>query len=391
MVEGVGLMEPMLPAAGERGLEDMAMELAKKGSALAGGMHPLLRRSIGDLVRSMNCYYSNLIEGHNTHPRDIDAALRDDFSAEPEKRNLQLEAKAHIEVQRMIDHGLAPEGVTSAGFFKWVHFEFCSRLPDELLWVENPDTGARLPVIPGQARTCEVAVGRHVPPLAAGLERFMARFGEAYDPENLSQLRQVIAIAASHHRFAWIHPFLDGNGRVGRLFSHAYFRHTGIGSSLWSISRGFARNVEAYKAALENADSPRRGDMDGRGSLSEQALLEFCEFFLKTCLDQVDFMTRLLSMEELLSRMEIHVKEEIAAKRLPKGAFALLREAVYAGEFRRGRAEEITGYQERQARDVLGQLVKREYLVSDSARGPVRLGFPLDAAARWLPRLYPVD
>jgi Fic family protein len=391
MIEDVALMEPMLPPAGVRELEDMAMELAKRAGALAGGMHPVLRQSIGDLVRSMNCYYSNLIEGHNTHPRDIDAALREEFSPEPERRNLQLEAKAHIEVQRMIDRGEAPRNIASVEFFKWVHYEFCSRLPDELLWVENPETGAKLPVIPGCIRTGEVAVGRHVPPRAEGLGRFLKRFGEAYNPESLSQVQQVIAIAASHHRFVWIHPFLDGNGRVVRLFSHAYFKHTGIGSSLWSISRGLARNVEAYKAALASADSLRRGDLDGRGSLSEGALLDFCKFFLATCLDQIEFMAHLLNMEELLNRMDIHVKEEVAAKRLPKGSFPLLREAVYAGEFKRGRAEEITGYQERQARDVLGQLIKRGYLVSDTERGPVRLGFPLDAAARWLPRLYPAD
>jgi Fic family protein len=53
----------------------------------------------------MNCYYSSLIENHNTTLIDIERALKDDFAKEPEKRNLQLEAKAHIEVQAMIDRG----------------------------------------------------------------------------------------------------------------------------------------------------------------------------------------------------------------------------------------------------------------------------------------------
>ena len=228
MKEPAALMEPMLPAQGLKELEDMAMELAKKGSALAGTLHPIVRQSLGDLVRSMNCYYSNLIEGHDTHPRDIDKALVDDLSDDPVRRNLQLEAKAHIEVQRMIDKGEAPPVIPSKEFLLWVHFEFGSRLPDDLLWIENPDTGEKLEVIPGEIRKSEVAVGRHIPPLAKNLDPFLTRFEQAYAPEKLSQVQQVIAIAASHHRLTWIHPFLDGNGRVARLYSHAWLLETEI-------------------------------------------------------------------------------------------------------------------------------------------------------------------
>ena len=387
--ETVALMEPMLPAHGQRELEDMAMELAKKGSALAGTLHPLVRQSIGNLVRSMNCYYSNLIEGHETLPRDIDKALAGDLSKDPGKRNLQLEAKAHIEVQRIIDRGAAPMLAPVQAFLLWIHREFCSRLPRELLRVENPDTHEILKVIPGELRTTEVSVGQHVPPLAENLNYFMRRFEEAYSPDNLSQVQQVIAVAASHHRLVWMHPFLDGNGRVARLYSHAYLLHTGIGSDLWSVSRGLARNVETYKSTLMAADVARRGDLDGRGALSHEELVNFCRFFLEACIDQVGFITRLLDVDRFLTRMEIHVREEVAGKRLPKGAFPLLREAFYSGEFRRGSAPEITGYQERQARGVLSRLLEKGYLTSLTERGPVRLGFPREAIERWLPALYP--
>ena len=170
--ETVASMEPMLPAQGQRELEDLAMELAKKGSALAGALHPVVRQSMGDLVRSMNCYYSNLIEGHDTHPRDIDKALAGDFSGQQKERNLQLEAKAHIEVQRMIDRGEAPMVFPAKAFLLWVHREFCSRLPQELLRVENPDTHKTREVIPGEWRTTEVSVGRHVPPWLRTLSIF---------------------------------------------------------------------------------------------------------------------------------------------------------------------------------------------------------------------------
>ncbi len=389
--EPVSMMEPLLPALGTKELEDLAMDLAKKGSALAGTLHPVVRRSIGELVLSMNCYYSNLIEGHDTHPREIDKALAGDFSHDPRQRDLQLEAKAHIEVQRLIDTGQAPPVKPSRDFMLWAHREFCSRLPEPLLWVEDPGTGKRLQVVPGEFRRTEVRVGAHVPPLAENLERFVRRFEEAYDPARLSQVQQVIAIAASHHRLLWIHPFLDGNGRVVRLLSHAWLRETGIGSSLWSVSRGLARNVAQYKTALMAADAPRKGDLDGRGNLSHAELVGFCRFFLEAAIDQIDFMAGLLDTDSVLTRMEIHVQEEVALKRLPKGSFALLREAWLAGAFKRGQAAAITGYQERAAREVLSRLLEARYLLSDNERGAVRLGFPVAAIERWLPRLYPAS
>jgi hypothetical protein len=66
-----------------------------------------------------------------------------------------------------------------------------------------------------------------------------------------------------------------------------------------------------------------------------------------------------------------------------------LREALIVGEFPRGKAPSITGYEERQARTVLTQLLGRGLLVADSPKAPVRLGFPIDVIERWFPRLYP--
>ena len=122
----------------------------------------------------------------------------------------------------------------------WLHREFCSRLPETMLWVENPHNHSRVRVEPGVPRDGEVEVGDHLPPSAAALPRFLARFDEVYDPRHLSKMRQIVAIAAAHHRFLWIHPFYDGNGRVTRLMSHAVLTRMGIGSSLWSVARGLA-------------------------------------------------------------------------------------------------------------------------------------------------------
>jgi len=382
-------MEPMLPSDG-KALEDMAFDLISNANALAGQIHPIVTESVGNLVRSMNCYYSNLIEGHDTHPRDIDRALHKDYSTEPRKRALQLEAVAHIEVQKAIDEGDAPKDFpASSTYAVWLHREFCRRLPDELLWVEDPETTRRIRLTPGALRDGEVVVGRHLPPPAVTLPEFLQRFEHVYSPQNLSKVRQVTAVAAAHHRFLWIHPFYDGNGRVARLMSHALLRRLGVGNSLWSVARGLARNVGDYKALLMAADDSRRGDLDGRGNLSQATLDNFCRFFLRVSNDQVAYMSSILQPSELLRRMEIYVEDETRAGRLPKGSFPLLREALLAGEFERGLAPALTGYKERMARTVVSKLLSAGLLVSRSHVARVRLGFPLAVVERWFPALYP--
>jgi len=385
----VSAFEPLLPPQGDTKLEELAVNLVAKANQLAGQLNPCVRTSVGDLVRSMNCYYSNLIEGHNTHPRDIDRALADDYSKDPARRALQREARAHIEVQRIIDAGEDPtDSPTRERYLRWVHFEFCRRLPAELLIVRCP-AGREVPVIPGELRTGDVEVGRHIPPPAEDLPQFLARYEQAYNPANLSATRRLIAIAAAHHRLLWMHPFFDGNGRVARLVSHATMLRNGVGSSSWSISRGLARTVERYKEGLMLADEPRRGDLDGRGALSTLRLREFCEYFLEVCIDQVIYMESLLQPPELLRRIKLYVDDEISANRLSKGSLALLREALLSGEVERGKAADLTGYQERRGREILAQLIKAGLLVSQGPRSPVRLGFPVNVVERWFPMLFP--
>lgn len=389
--EPFSLMEPMLPPEGHSILTDLVLDLVGKSNALAGMLHPKVQQSVGDLVRSMNCYYSNLIEGHDTHPRDIDRALDQDYSREPRKRALQKEAVAHIEVQRLIDQGQDPQvEPASVQYIRWLHKEFCDRLPDELLWVEDPDTKKRIRVLPGKLRDGMVAVGRHLPPRPENLGDFLTRFEEAYTRKGLSRVARILAVAAAHHRLLWIHPFYDGNGRVTRLMSYAMMSRLGLGNPLWSVARGLARRVGDYKRLLENADEPRTSDVDGRGTLSESALVEFCRYFLEVSIDQVQYMTSLLDPREFLNRMRVHVEEEVGAKRLPRNSFPLLREALLAGEFPRGRAPELTGYMERRARSVVSTLCRKGLLLSEGPKKPVRLGFPIDVVERWFPQLYPM-
>ena len=382
-------IQPMFPDDAARTLADLSADLLTKSRHQAEAMRPQTRQGVADLVRTMNCYYSNLIEGHRIMPRDIDDALRDSYSDDPKKKNLQLEARQHIETQKKIDSGdLFTENPASDQLLRGIHFEFFTGLPEEMLEISNPDTGKNVKVTPGSFRDDEVKVGQHIPPLHTEIPYFMELFSKTYDPSKLSKINSIIAVAASHHRLVWIHPFADGNGRVARLFSHAYFHKLGIGCSLWSISRGLARTASDYKMRLAAADDARHGDYDGRGALSDKQLFRFCSYFLECCIDQIDYMTQMIDPKSLEERIASYCLYEISAGNLPKTSDLVLRTVLTNGQLDRGEMPRITGYQERRARDVLTELIKKNLLVSTGPRKPVRLGFPVDVVDRWFPKLY---
>lgn len=389
--ESISLMEPMLPSPVPRVLEDLSVSLIEKSAGMAAQLNPLIQARVGELVRSMNCYYSNLIEGHNTSPRDIERALKDDFSNTPDKRDLQLEAKAHIEVQSLLDTDDFHTNIFSGEIIKWIHQQFYNRLPDSLCWAKNPDTEDKIRIIPGEFRHSDVIVGTHIAPTAENINIFLERFTEVYNFANLSRVNQIISIAAAHHKLLWIHPFYDGNGRVTRLLSHLAFRQTHVGNSLWSISRGLARNAQEYKNRLSMADSPREGDLDGRGNLSQKQLINFCEFFLNSAIDQVDFMQKLLALPALLDRIENFAQEQIRNKILPKGSNLILKEVLFKGCLERKDVARLTGYAERQNRTIISTLIKEGLLGTNSAYGDLYLKFPQQVVEFYFPQLYPLN
>jgi Fic family protein len=219
------------------------------------------------------------------------------------------------------------------------------------------------------------------------LPRFLERFQQVY--AHLGKADLLVATAAIHHRLLWMHPFLDGNGRVARLTSHALLLDILDTGGVWSIARGLARNVAEYKALLANCDRPRRNDLDGRGALSEEALAEFTRFFLTTCIDQVSFMEDLMQPDRLRSRILVWAEEEVRAGALPAKSGAILEAILYRGELPRGEVDGVVGTGDRQARRIVTALLDKRVLASNSPRAPLRLAFPAALASRWMPGLFP--
>jgi Fic family protein len=388
--ESIAAMEPMLVSASSRHrprIDDLAVELAGKAAGFRRSLPDGVRVALADLVRSMNCYYSNLIEGHDTHPVDIERALSGDYSDDTRNRDLQLEARAHIAVQRWIDEGgLAGRAATVDGL-REIHRRFCERLPDDLLWVEDPAGGEKVRVEPGAWRGRDVEVGRHLAVSPGAVGRFLQRFEEAFGRLGLSET--IAGAAAAHHRLLWIHPFTDGNGRVARLMSHATLSDALDTGGVWSIARGLARNVDAYKRHLAQCDLPRRNDLDGRGSLSEEALAGFTCFFLETCIDQIDFMDELTQPDRLRARILLWVEEEARLGNLPARASRILEAILYRGDLPRGEVAGVTGTTDRHGRRIVAALVEAGVVTSAGPRAGLRLAFPAALAGRWMPGLFP--
>jgi len=391
-LESPSRLEPCLLDTIPVKVMDRIANLTAAAERLGHRLHPQTTSNLADLVRVMNCYYSNLIEGHNTKPRDIERALANDLDGEESRRNLQVEARAHIHVQRMIDRryaeGSLPEPA-SVGFLHELHRAFYDEAPEAMLLIEG--TGRRFRMEPGAFRTelhHDVAVGRHIPPSSSRVEAFMRHFAQRYRLETMGKGGRIVAMAAAHHRLNYIHPFPDGNGRVSRLMSHAMGLAAGIGASgLWSVSRGLARGINSrqeYKQMMDHADMPRQGDLDGRGNLSQKALITFIDWFLDVCLDQVTFMSDLFEFDHLAGRLKLYVERQ----QLKPQAFHILERVLLQGEMPRGEAERITGLKERGARMVLARLVEQGILGSDTPKGWVSLRFPSDAVDVLFPRLF---
>jgi len=381
-------MEPMLPAPA--GLKDKAAEIWRSSAELKGAFPEKTLREIAGVVRSMNGYYSNLIEGHTTRPIEIEAALKKRFSLDSDERNRQMLHLAHLETLEEAENELtSTTRICSKEYLCRLHHGFCSRLPKELLITRDAD-GSLFETIPGELRATNVAVGRHIAPTHDKLDEFLKRFEEVYDPLVEDKPESLMAGAAAHHRLAWIHPFSDGNGRVSRLFTHLWFIRAGAGGNgLWTLSRGLARRIEKYKTLLDAADAKRRNDFDGRGYLSQSSLDEFCAFILETAGDQISFMKGMLSLPGLNNRIRGYCEIQERSGDLPRRTALLLPEIILKGEIPRGDVARLVDTSPRTAQALIGKLLEFGYLKSTSPKGKLSIGFPTEACSFFFPDLFP--
>lgn len=366
--------------------------LARMSGELAGRLPPSTRAALAQCLEGINSYYSNLIEGQGTRPIEAERALKRSLTErKPGKADdLASLAVAHIQTERWMRQCLKDEpGLDVAGrdFICALHQHFVDQLPESLRIVTGRNGEAAVNV-PGELRTRHVDVGTHLAPPPEEVPGLLAAFSETW--QRLPKTPAHLLLA--HHRLAWIHPFLDGNGRVARLLSTAMLAKYGFeADGLWSLSRGLAKRKDRYYEHLAIADSERRGDYDGRGALSLQGATQFANFMLETCEDQIGFMAARLQIEHVKDRVARFCAERKLVLGRDERAAPLLIEAMFMGKLERGAVPRLLGLGERAARAVLSECVEDGLLTASSHRGDLTPMFPVYAAAYLFPHLFEID
>ena len=382
--DSIRQFEPLLPKQRIAELQAQTLEIEEKSSRLGKGIHLTTINSIQELVRSMNSYYSNRIEGQSTHPANIERALARDFSDKPDIAKLQRVAIAYIDAEKELEHinGRGLENTLRSSILIQAHRALYQKLDS----LDRAIPEGRV-IEPGQIRQEQVTVGNHIPPIWSSIPNFLNRMDEVYAKQAPSH-QGLIYIACAHQRAMWVHPFLDGNGRAVRLQTHLSMLD--ITNGLWSMNRGLARNREAYYAYLSGADDPRHGDLDGRGNLSEKMLHEWCQWFIGIAHDQVSFMDKMLNLSEMRKNLEALISFRSSQdKEVRREAIVPLYHLYLAGPTKRGDFLQMTGLGERTARSLLSRLLKTGVVTSANHKAPIQLAFSLDSLQFLLPNLYP--
>jgi Fic family protein len=387
-------MHPLLPSEAKLdSLRPLAAEVIGQAKDLAAHGMPHLRDLLREALRPMNSYYTNKIEGQHTEPLLIEQAMRKDFSSKPAEARKQRIAVAHIATERWgettfpsYDSTALFEASVPQDIHRLLHDQLS---PDDLL--QNDDEGSKELIVPGAWRERGVKVGAHTPPDPATVPDFMQEWHRGYRYARAGETA-VLALMAAHHRLAWIHPFLDGNGRTARLHTHIGLSALGLTQGLWSLMRGFAREHAVYYQHLVAADQRRKGDYDGRGLLSESGLVEFMRFAMTICLDQISFMDGMLQMQAFEARLA----QMLAAEATKEATRYLRVEAAqplsYLGtvaSMDRARFKGMMGLATRTADRVLADLFKLGIINSATPRGPVELALPIRLFRYLFPRLWP--
>jgi len=378
-------------------LLEKANTLLLEAAKLEGSHTPQILQAVKDLLYTVNSYYSNKIESEGTHIIDIERAMQKDYSSDVKKRNLQILSLAHIEVQKECEKYFSDNPNTSPyhkTFILGIHKSFYSKEGMEpFLHISHENMKEEL--IPGVLRHREVKVGNHIAPNVHEVDSLMNEFEHLYNKSlNSNDAVKLIHILSSHHRLMWIHPFLDGNGRTARLVLDGAFSSIKMrGYGLWNISRGLARHTDEYKSNLAYADMVKQGEKDGKGVLSSGALTKFVEFMLDTALDQVEYMNKHLKLNALTEKIELYVQRVndglLCIEPLPKHSEKIFKYLLLSGECVRGKIPEIIGMKERTASRVISELLKRNFIASDSKAGPIRLKIGASMASYLFPMLVP--
>ncbi|MCQ2193575.1 MAG: Fic family protein [Paludibacteraceae bacterium] len=242
---------------------DLIMELEKlRYKHLQGSTHPLVFMQLKALFHMLESIGSSRIEGNNTTIVDYVESAKLNTAEPVDIGKEQIREITNIEnAMRYLEENIE-------------NLEISVHLVRELhqLTVDNLSVEREGAMHPGAFRNQDVHIkgSTHVPPTFSTVDYYMGElidFVNREDPPKYDLLK----IAIAHHRFVWIHPFENGNGRVVRLFTYAMllkkiFRDK---NRIINPTAVFCSDRQAYYDNLSAADS---GDDSGMIQWAEYML-----------------------------------------------------------------------------------------------------------------------
>ena len=263
-------------------LTGLIMDLNHLRQKTLGGTTPVyIFFQIKNIFHILESIGSARIEGnHTTLVEYIDAKIVPSPSTETEQI---IEIRNMESALDFIDKNIDDTSINRI-FFSELHKQVVAELTAE---------GSKMP---GEYRQEEIRIAgaKHFPPDYAQVSLLMEELFDFIDHDDPPQF-DLLKTAIVHHRFAWIHPFDNGNGRTVRLLTYAMLVKQGFKVRLGRIinpTAVFCSNRDAYYSKLARTDM---GDDDG--------ILSWCEYVLAGLKTEIEKVDRLANYNYLLEKV----------------------------------------------------------------------------------------
>lgn len=266
-------------------LTDLIIDLDHlRKKQLGGTTNPAIFFQLKRIFHTLESVCSARIEGNNTTITEyIETKLSEKT---PQNKDIQ-------EILNM-EHAMAfiDEHIKDVFFNRAFVSELHKQVVDQLL----PPPDGEGDKTPGAYRTVAVKIGRsnHKPPEPIQVTDYMDELFAFISHEDAPKF-DLLKIAIAHHRFMWIHPFSNGNGRTGRLFTYAMLVKQGFHVDVGRIlnpTAVFCNNRQNYYHFLSLADSGNDDD-----------ILRWCEYVLAGLKEEIEKIDRLLDYKYLRSEI----------------------------------------------------------------------------------------
>lgn len=246
----------------EMPIVDQIMELEQlRYKILEGSTHPLVFHQVKNLFHVLESIGSSRIEGNNTTILDY---------MESAKLNVSREIVFSENIQEISNIERATQYIEDTIDDRPINLQYLREL--HVLAVKDLSVAKEGCVHPGAFRRKNVRISGsdHIPPDYTQVDSMMQELIEFVNQQTAPKY-DLLKICIAHHRFVWIHPFENGNGRVVRLFTYAMLLKNVFNSKQRIVNPTaiFCSDRTAYYDYLAQADT---GTNDGLIAWSEYVL-----------------------------------------------------------------------------------------------------------------------